>query len=333
MDEAHRETDEIISKLEKKLRRTYREAEKDAEGKFRRYMRDFIRKDEQHKKQVESGVWSQEEYENWRKNQLMYADTLDKIKKTIARDLSNVDKIAIEMVRDNQIDVYALNYNYGVYEVESGLGIDTSFTMYNRDMVKRLMMDDPLLLPKPSAKRQKEIDASDYKWNMQKLTSAFTASIIAGDSIPKMAKRISSVAQMDRNAAIRNARTMCTGAENAGRQNSYERAQALGIDIKKEWQAMLDEHTRTSHRIADGMIVPIDQPYHLDGGDLMFPGDPEGPAKEVYNCRCTQITVINGIDPGAFDKNEVLRQNLDNKDISYEEWKVMQPKRSRNKGK
>ncbi|MDD6790461.1 MAG: hypothetical protein PUE04_10195, partial [Lachnospira sp.] len=77
---------------------------------------------------------------------------------------------------------------------------------------KSATKDDPQLLPKPSVKRQREIDASDFKWNNQKLSSAFTASIIAGDSIPNMARRISSVAAMDHNAAVRNARTMVTGA-------------------------------------------------------------------------------------------------------------------------
>lgn len=101
-DPAHEETDRVISALEKKLKRTYREASKDAEGKFHRYMRDFIRKEEVHKKQVQAGTWTQEQYDNWRRNQLLYADTLKGIRDTIAEDLHNTDKIATQMVRKDR---------------------------------------------------------------------------------------------------------------------------------------------------------------------------------------------------------------------------------------
>lgn len=317
-DAGHEETDAVLSALEKKLKRTYRAASRNATEKFEKYMADFVRKDAAHIADVNEGRWSQEEYDNWRRNQLLYAGTLNEIRDTIAKDLQNTDKIAIQMVRDKQVDVYAINHNYGTYEVEHGAGVDTSYSLYDHDTVERLMRDDPALLPKPSARRQREIDASDLKWNKEKLTSAFTASILSGDSIPTMAKRISSVAAMDANAAIRNARTMTTGAECAGRSNAYARAKAMGIDIEQEWMATLDGVTRDSHRAIDGEKIPIGGKF---SNGLRFPGDPEGAAREVYNCRCTTVAVIDGIDPGAFDKSDVLQRSTGNFDLSYEEWK------------
>lgn len=317
-DPAHKETDRIIAGLEKKLKGVYAEAEKNASEKFSTYMAKFKIKDEAHIADVASGKWTQKQYEDWRKNQLLYANTLSEIRDTIAQDLHNADKIAIQMVRDKQPDVYALNHNYGTYEVEHGLGVDTTYTLYDHDTVERLIKDDPQLLPKPSPKKQKEIDAKDIAWNKQKLTSAFTASILSGDSIPKMAQKISEVAEMDNHAAIRNARTMCTGAENAGRINSYKRAQGMGIKMKQEWMATLDSRTRDSHRMVDGEIVEVGKKF---SNGCRFPGDPEAPAREVYNCRCTMIAVVNGINPGAFDKTDTLRRKMENATITYEEWK------------
>lgn len=317
-DEGHEETDRLLAALEKKLRRTYKEAKNNAEGKFLRYMRDFIQKDARHRQDVADGTWSAEEYENWRKNQLMYGETLEEIRDVIATDLRNTDKIAMDVARGAQPEIYATNFNYGTYTIEKAGRIDTSFTLYDHSTVERLMRDDPKLLPKPSKKRQKEIDASGLKWNQRRLTSAFTASILAGDSIPKMAKRISSVADMNENAAIRNARTMSTGAENAGREDSYERAEKMGIDLEQEWSATLDGATRHSHRMVDGEKVKVGQKF---SNGVRFPGDPDGPAREIYNCRCTLIPVVDGIDPGAFDKTDTLRRKLENADITYEEWK------------
>lgn len=317
-DPAHKETDRIIAGLEKKLKGVYAEAEKNASEKFSTYMAKFKIKDEAHIADVASGKWSQKQYEDWRKNQLLYADALSEIRDTIAQDLHNADKIAIQMVRDKQSDVYALNHNYGTYEVEHGLGVDTTYTLYDHDTVERLIKDDPQLLPKPSPRKQKEIDAKDIAWNKQKLTSAFTASILSGDSIPKMAQKISEVAEMDNHAAIRNARTMCTGAENAGRINSYKRAQGMGIKMKQEWMATLDSRTRDSHRMVDGEIIEVGKKF---SNGCRFPGDPEAPAREVYNCRCTMVAVVNGVNPGAFDKTDTLRRKLENATITYDEWK------------
>lgn len=317
-DPAHRETDRILAKLEKKLKNTYSEAYGNAVEKFTSYMAAFDAKDRAHRADVSAGRWSEQEYKDWKRNQLLYGDTLAQIRDTLAADLHHVNRIAMELVRGQQVDVYALNHNYGTYEIEHGLGIDTSYTLYDHDTVERLMQEDPELLPKPSPRRQREIDAKDIAWNKQKLTSNFTASILAGDDIPTMARRISTVASMNQNAAIRNARTMCTGAENGGRINSYKRAEGMGIDLKQQWVATLDGRTRDSHRELDGETIKVGKVF---SNGCRFPGDPQGAAAEVYNCRCTLVAVVNGVDPMAFDKSDVLQRKLENSEITYEEWK------------
>lgn len=58
------------------------------------------------------------------------------------------------------------------------------------------------------------------------------------------------------------------------------------VEMEKMWIAIDDSRTRKSHSHAgvDGQRIDIDQPF---SNGLMFPGDPNGPAKEVCNCRCT----------------------------------------------
>lgn len=94
-------------------------------------------------------------------------------------------------------------------------------------------------------------------------------------------------------SAIRNARTMTTSAENAGRLDSYRRAKDMGIEVMKTWVATLDSRTRHTHRMIDGETVDVDEPF---SNGLMFPADPDGDPEEVYNCRCTLVTRAMSID-------------------------------------
>lgn len=63
---------------------------------------------------------------------------------------------------------------------------------------------------------------------------------------------------------------------------------------KKEWLATGDDRTRESHIQAwidysDGNAILMDQPFIVDGEELMYPGDPAGSAGNVIFCRCTLI--------------------------------------------
>ena len=74
---------------------------------------------------------------------------------------------------------------------------------------------------------------------------------------------------------------MATGAENAGRVDSYIRAENMGIEMEQQWMATLDNRTRESHRHLDGEHRPVGKKF---SNGCRFPGDPEAPAGEIWNC-------------------------------------------------
>ena len=57
---------------------------------------------------------------------------------------------------------------------------------------------------------------------------------------------------------------------------------------KKEWVSFIDKKTRGSHKVANGQIVPLDEPFSVGNSLLMFPQDSSlgASAKEIVNCRC-----------------------------------------------
>ena len=123
------------------------------------------------------------------------------------------------------------------------------------------------------------------------------------------------LARKNRNAAIRNARTYTTAAENKGRVDSYERAEEMGIKLKKKWMATLDDRTRVEHRHLDGMTVAPDEDFEVDGYRIAYPGDPSAEPEMIYNCRCTLVSEIEGI------KYEDERNTSKMGEMTYEEWK------------
>lgn len=64
-------------------------------------------------------------------------------------------------------------------------------------------------------------------------------------------------------------------------------ADSADFEMEKQWIAIEDKRTRLSHshKGVDGQRVGL---YELYSNGLMFPGDPNGGAAEVCNCRCTQ---------------------------------------------
>jgi hypothetical protein len=63
-----------------------------------------------------------------------------------------------------------------------------------------------------------------------------------------------------------------------------ERGQTLGVN--KEWVSILDNKTRSSHALADGQAVGVNQFYSVGGESLLYPRDPNGSAGNIINCRC-----------------------------------------------
>lgn len=318
-DPAHEETDKILEQMEKRISKEYKQAEKEIQGKIDDYMQRFRLKDEKWREWVAEGTKTKKEYQQWRIGQMAVGERWEKLRKSIAEDLAHTDQIARSIVNGYLPEVYALNFNYGTYEVEMGAKVDTSFTLYDRQSVERLMRDDPSMLPPPGKKVSKEIaEGKAVRWNKQQLQSVMTHGIIQGESIPKLAERLAKeVGDSDMKAAIRNARTMTTGAQNAGRTDSYHRAEDMGIEMEQEWRATLDDRTRHEHRQLDGMRVPVGEPFEVDGYEIEYPGDPSADPEMIYNCRCTLRAVVAGLQPMA----RQLRDESAIKEQSYDEWK------------
>ena len=320
-DKGHMETEALLRALEKRIAAEYRKANREITRKVNAYMSEFKRKDKEWREKLENGDITEAEYKAWATGQVMIGKRWEEMRHTLAQDYSNTNDIARQMTRGTMPDVYALNHNYATFEVEKGGKVDTSYTLYDRPTVERLIRDDPKLLPDPrpgSPLAQKLAKHKELRWEEQHVQSVVLQSVLQGESLEQTAKRFTQLTEMNYRQSVRYARTATTGAQNAGRVDGYKRAEKLGVNMKQTWLATLDSRTRHEHRILDGQEVDVGEPFIMDGFKLKYPGDPAAPAHLLFNCRCTVIAKVKGVDFNVSDKTQ-----RDDKigDMSYEEWK------------
>lgn len=299
--------DTLIGTYETRLRALYESAYSDMADAQAKYLREFEAEKAKMLERVSSGEITREQYDSWLAGQAGQAKWYKDMVSTLSGELAETDRTAMSMLNGYLPQAYAENFNFGTYQIESGTSISTSFSLYDKGTVLRLAaQEDQSLLPKPS------VDiAKDELWSRQKISSATAQSILMGESTEKAAARLQRVVGMSANSAMRAARTAFTGAQNAGRVDSYKRALSLGIDLEQQWLATPDERTRYSHREIDMEHVKVGEKF---SNGLRYPGDPEGSPEEVYNCRCTLIPYFNDVvDPERFTR---LPSGM-----TYDDWK------------
>lgn len=122
-----------------------------------------------------------------------------------------------------------------------------------------------------------------------------------GSGIPEVTREVQRIltstgSERWQNRARTVARTETIGAVNAG----VFRAAVLDAQDRgdpapfKVWLSTDDARTRETHKAADKQRTLLSSPFQVGGAQLLFPGDPRGPAQEVINCRCSLLPVILG---------------------------------------
>ena len=298
-DEGHNLTEKELAKLERRIASVYGEAAKELQKTIDDYFAQFEKRDAEMKELIGTVVngkeWTERDYKQWRLNQIGRGERFKAIQKRVAERYTEANQTAVSYVNDATPGIYSLNRNYAAYTIESVAG-DVGFELWDEQTVKRLIKDEPDLMPYYPAKRALN-RGIDLAYGKRQISACVTSSILQGKSIKGMADDLQTrIPNMNRDSAIRTARTAVTNAQNAGRMDSYVAAEKMGIKLKKRWLATLDNRTRHAHAMLDGQTVDIDKPFKVDGEEIMFPGDTSAPGYLVYNCRCTMVVEVDGVD-------------------------------------
>lgn len=326
-DLGHEWTDEELKRLERRIARIYREARDELSKTIKVYFESFRRRDEEMRAligTIQNGKeWTEQDYKLWRLNQIGRGRRFEDLRDKLAQRYTEANATALAYVNDATPSIYSLNRNYAAYTIERVSG-DVGFTLWDESTVRRLLVEQPDLMPYyPQEKALRR--GIDLEWGKKQITKSVTSGILQGNSVGKIATDLQArMTKMNRASAVRAARTAVTGAQNAGRMDSYAAASKMGIKVRKRWVATKDGRTRHAHQKLDGQTVDWDESFTSELGKIRFPGDPRAKPALTYNCRCTLRTVEK---PGIEAEPRKMRvrdpktgRNVVVEEMTYEQW-------------
>jgi len=305
MTNLERENLKLEKEIEKKIRKVYKTAQAEIAQKHKAFQKDFKLKSAVYEEQIRQATakgdfkalsFAKYEYERFMKNSMFtdrhYLNMLEQVK----AELVHANETAVAFVNGKMPEVYCINYNgeasmimKDIKKITKLKGLSVSWELLDPHTVRNLVMDGKTLLP------YKVVDGVRLeRWETQRINAQMLRGIIQGEGISKLADRLQDVTVMDRDAAIRNARTMHTSAMNKGCLDAMQDAEKTGIVLKKIWYTCGDDRVRESHERINGEERELDEPF---SNGLMYPGDEESPEstpEETYNCRCTMKQDVLG---------------------------------------
>lgn len=296
MGYAEDKTEEELIGLERAITREYRQAYKSVQMKAAKYFGIFEERDKKMREALKDGTYPklegasawmtpEEHYKQWRLAQIGRGKRWEAVRDDLADSITKTNEMAANIVNRKTAGIFGFNHNFSAYEIEKKVGKGVAFNIYNEHAVKELLEGKnhtEFRVLRVNRKR-------DYTWNQHKIQAALTSGILQGQSVPELTDAFLGVMGSNRNAAIRNARTAVTSAQNAGVIESCKKLQEMGIEVLLQWRSAHDGRVRDSHAHLDGVRI---KPGERFPNGCRYPGDPQGRGREVYNCRCTLIKIL-----------------------------------------
>lgn len=217
---------------------------------------------------------------------------------------NRIDEILIDLNKWSEAEIRKsiekeadFGYYGSWYALESAENIQLDFAMLPEKYIEQLV--------------NKKVDGKNFSERLykyrddlaEKVTSSLLNGAAKGRGYRKVAKEVGELTEASYKQALRIARTEGGRVQSTAKQKAYVEAKEKGIRIQKQWLATLDKKTRHQHQILDGQVVGVEEQFEFGGykadGPRLF-----GVAGLDINCRCTTITVVNGISPDVRRDNE-----------------------------
>jgi len=160
------------------------------------------------------------------------------------------------------------------------------------------------------------VNMNDFKKTVK---SEISRGLANGSTYNEIARNLSMVTNEDLYKSTRIVRTECARVSSEAKLESIKEMNKKGADLVKQWDSTLDNKTRETHAKLDQQYTEVDEPFKVDGYEVMGPGMFGNP-KQDCNCRCVLLSV-----PRWDIEDTVTKYDNEKKELvevkSYLDWK------------
>lgn len=128
----------------------------------------------------------------------------------------------------------------------------------------------------------------DVEYLKKRIANNISRGIATSDSYENIARNIASDSNVGMNNAMRIARTEGHRIHSNSAHDAQLAAKDAGADIVKQWDSTMDGKTRSTHRLLDGQIREVEEPFEMGGKKAMYPSGFGRPEEDI-NCRCALL--------------------------------------------
>lgn len=261
-------------KLLKELKKIYEDAAKEVEqkirisnGKIDLLLSVFDELDDKQKSLLQSQIYQKKFQEN--------------LKKQLDELIGNLNIDSYDSITRYLTDSYYTGYIGTMYDIQ-GQGIPLITPINEKQVTRAMTLNTKLSVPLYT---RMGIDVGILK---KQIAKHISRGIATSSSYAHIARNIDGASNIGFNKAMRIARTEGHRIQVLSANDAQHAAKAKGCEVVKQWDATLDGRTRPMHRLLDGKLAEIDEPFVVDDMEVMYPGG-FGIASQDVNCRCALL--------------------------------------------
>lgn len=261
-------------KLLKELKKKYEDVAKEVEqkirisnGKIDLLLSVYDELDDKQKSLLQSQTYQKKFQEN--------------LKKQLDELIGNLNVDSYDSITRYLTDSYYTGYIGTMYDIQ-GQGIPLITPINEKQVTRAMTLNTKLSVPLYT---RMGIDVGVLK---KQIAKQISRGIATSSSYAHIARNIDGASNIGFNKAMRIARTEGHRIQVLSANDAQHAAKAKGCEVVKQWDATLDGRTRPMHRLLDGKLVEIDEPFVVDDMEVMYPGG-FGIASQDVNCRCALL--------------------------------------------